>query len=316
MKLNFEEYIIDIAERVSTELGNVLDVSTTRWIKRPIEKEQFKDATLAFYVDGKRRTNDVVLLISNYYFPDVVEADVARAREIALRVSQHVGRHIAAPICEGKYGNQTYATFSRLSSLSDFRLIRLFQKNNAAKIILPWLIDLAKETKEERGAPDEYENYFVHPLVTLCNDKLVSADVRNLASEYLEFVHNRKTELFTVVQHGDFWIGNVFFERRILPEINPTLGEFSVVDWRGSSLDGYPCIDFLRLCSSMFNIGSARNKELLAQYLDALEISQDEFRLYCLLALGRLGAELDQFPKEIYLRLCDRTSEFIKAHSY
>jgi hypothetical protein len=33
------------------------------------------------------------------------------------------------------------------------------------------------------------------------------------------------------------------------------------------------------------------------------------------LALGRLGAELDQFPKEHYCSLCDRVFEFLQVHT-
>jgi len=232
-----------------------------------------------------------------------------------MRVSEPVGSRIAAPVNEGKFGEQTYAAFSRLSPLSDFRLVRALQKHRAARRILPWMVEIARETKQHRDGPLDFERYFVNPLVALCNDKDLSDRVRDRAAEYLRFVRTRKTNLFTAVQHGDFWIGNVFFERRVLPNINPSLGDFSVIDWRGARLDGYPCIDWMRLCSSLFRDGSSRNNELVSAYINALGISALEFQAYCFLALGRLGDELDQFPKERYIAACDKTLAFIDAHA-
>lgn len=315
MRLEFEEYVLDIAGQVSDSLGDTLDVSTTRLIGLPTGKKALLDSTLAFYVDGKHRTDDVVLLVSNASFPDVVHADVARAREIAARVSDPVRVHISAPVSEGKLGTQTYAAFSRLSPLSDFRLVKRLQKHKAARKVLPWIVELAKETKEHRDAPPDFERYFIHPLVALCDDDALSDNVRNRADEYLGVVRNREANLFTVVQHGDFWIGNVFFARRAFPNINPALGDFSVIDWRGARLDGYPCSDWLRFCSSLFKSRSAQTAELISAYKNALEISDLEFQVYCFLALGRLGGELDQFPKERYIAACDNTLAFIDAHS-
>ncbi|QJF51595.1 hypothetical protein [Roseobacter ponti] len=314
MKSDFDAYITGIAKDVSGKLGNSLDVSTTRWIRPPTGEDQVRDATLAFYVDGHKRGDDVVLLISNTLFPGAVKADVACARDVAGRVSRQVSAHISAPVCEGQSGKQTYAAYSRLSPLSEFRPVRMLQKARAAKQTLPWLVQLAKETRLHRGTPEDYERVFADPLASLGGDTNVPARVRARAQEYRDFVQDRKPDLFTVVQHGDFWIGNVFFERRKLPDLNPYLGDFSIIDWRGARQDGYPCTDCMRFCSSLFRTGSERNSQLIAEYRSALDIPAEEFQVYCFLALGRLGTELDQFPAEKYAELCDHTLTFIDTH--
>ncbi|RYH06237.1 hypothetical protein [Tropicimonas sp. IMCC6043] len=315
MLIEFEEYVLDIAMEVSRSLGDTLEVSSTRWISRPIGKGRVKDATLAFYVDGKRRSDDIVLLISNPSFPSVVQADVAQAREIAVRVSHRVGCHIAMPVVEGRFGKQTYAAFTRLSPLSDFRLVKAFQRRRAGSVILPWIVELAKETRQYPSTPSDIERYFVQPLVSLRDDEALSGRVRDRATEYLGVVRGERVSLFTAAQHGDFWIGNVFFVRRAFPRINPVLGDFTVIDWRGSRMNGYPCVDWMRLCSSLFKVGSSSNDRLISAYQSALGISALEFQVYCFLALGRLGEELDQFPKERYIAMCDKALAFIDAHS-
>ncbi len=315
MRNQIHKEVLEIVERISKCLGNTLEPSTTLSITRPEGKGRVKDATLAFYVDGKKSENDVVVLISNTLYPEAVHFNVSQAHEIARRVSPQVSLHIQKPIAKGKIGERTYAAFSRLSPISEYRIVRATQKYRAASRTLPWIVGLAKETMLYRDTPKEFERYFLEPLVSLRDSENVSDKVRIRAAEYLEIVRKKEMRWFTAVQHGDFWIGNVMFERRAFTNINPALGDFSVIDWGGARLDGYPCFDWMRLCRSLFGYGASKNKKFVASYTDSLGISALEFEIYCFLALGKLGAELDQFPMERYIGACDRTLAYIDALS-
>lgn len=314
MSFQFESYVHEIVERVSQDLGHSLDLSTTRWINRPVGKELVKDASLAFYVDGKKRADDIVLLVANTVFPGVIHADIARAREVSALLSPDVARHVSAPINMGTFGDQTYAAFARLSPVSDTRLVRLLQKRRAARKVFPWVVELARQTQKSQDDPKQFERHFVRPLQALSNNDAVSDRVRQRAADCLEFVQQGSANFFTCVQHGDFWIGNVFFDRRKAESINPSLGDFSVIDWRGAQLDGYPCVDWMRFCSSLFKTGSRQNNDLISDYRAALNVSAMEFQTYCFLAFGRLGEELDQFPIERYVAGCDRNLTFLDTH--
>lgn len=313
MTSDLEKCAVDIAKQVSTALGDSLELSTMRWISQPAEDVAVKDATLAFYVDGKRPTQDIALLISNASFPDAVGEDVARAKEIATCVSRDVARHIISPVCEGRYGRQSWAAFSRLSSLSTYRGLRLLQKPVVSKRLLPWLAALAMDTKEHKADSASYEAYFVRPLGTLAGDPDLSSSFRRFADACSKRVLERRPDLFTVVQHGDFWLGNVMFQRTRLPGLNPTLGDFRVIDWRGARLDGYPCADAIRLVSSLYRANSSKSFRFMNQYLAHLEISDFNMAIYCLLSLGQLAENLDQFPKGRYCQLCEETFNFLRA---
>ncbi len=315
LRLDFEEYVIDIVEKISQDLGSVLDASTTRWVSRPAGKEHIKDATLAFFVDGHRYRDDIALLISNPSFTDAVADDVSRSRDVALLVGQEVGKHIVSPVCQGVYNKQTYAAFSRLSPVSSYRVARLFQKRMVSGRVVSWLESLAIETRESRSAQSEYSQYFCQPLEIICGDREMPQEIRAFADLCGVFVSKNQPDLFTVVEHGDFWIGNVLFQRRFIPDLNPLLGEFSVIDWRGSRTDGYPCIDLVRFCSSIFRNGSSKTDSLISSYIGGLQISKFEMSIYCILSLGRLRADLDQFPKDRFYFLCERVFEFLQAHS-
>ena len=221
MKYDFEEYVIDIVEEVSRNFGNVLDASTTRWVSRPAGKKRVKDATLAFFVGGHRNRNDIVLLISNPSFAYAVGDDVSRAKEVALVVGQEVGKHIVNPVCQGVFHKQTYAAFSRLSPVSSYRVPRQFQKMLISGRVVSWLGLLAKETRQSRSAQPEYSQYFCQPLETISGDREISQEARAFADRCGVFVSKYRPELFTVAEHGDFWIGNVLFQRRIYSRLKP-----------------------------------------------------------------------------------------------
>lgn len=314
MKLEFEEYIIDVVEQSSRALGGRLDISSIRWIGRPAGKDRVKDATLAFYVDGNRRVDDAVLLVSNPSFGQTVSMDIECAREVAMRVDHEVGKHISRPIHEGKFGNQTYAFFYRLSPLSNNRIVRRLQKPAAIRKVAPWLAYLAEQTKQEKYESIDYDLLFIKPLIGISQDKDISKNVRHCAKDVLKRIEMERPKLFTVVQHGDFWAGNVFFERRILENVNPLLGDFAVIDWRGMRLDGYPFMDLVRFCLSLYKVDAPQNAVMLREYGEHLCIPEDDVSVYLMLALGRLGAELDQFPKERYCAMCDTIFGFIQNH--
>lgn len=314
MNLDFEEHIIDVVNHVSKELGDTLDVSTLRWVGRPATKGDVMDASQAFYVDGKRRSDDVVLLLSNESFGHTVAEDVARARAVAGRVDQTLRSHIIKPVYEGRVGNQTYALFSRLNPLSDYRIVRFLQKARASTRVAAWLTKLAQQTRKVSQEEAEYERLFLKPLESLAGDDDINPRIKAFARQSLEHIRKARPDLITIAQHGDFWSGNVLFERRFLGDFNPFLGRFSVIDWRGLWLDGYPGIDLVRFCLSIYKVGASRNNQLMSDYRAALDLSPHELRVYITIALGRLGQELDQFPKDRYCIMCDRIFGFAETH--
>lgn len=312
--MTVDAYVVEIAGEVSRALGDSLVLPSTRWISQPPGVGAVKDATLALYVDGKQTAQDIVLLISNPAFPDAVGDDVAQAREIAAQAGPDVARHIISPLCTGRFGPQSWAAFTRFSPVSTNRGVRLVQKTGVARRILPWLVGLAQDTRSHKAEPLAYEACFVAPLATLAEDADLPCDLRRVAQACRDRVLTQRPPLFTVAQHGDFWIGNIMFQRRPWPDLNPCLGDFHIIDWRGARPDGYPCTDATRFFSSLYKRNSSKSGAYLRQYQAQLEISDFDMTVYSLLGLGQLGQALDQFPKENYCLLCEETFSFLKAH--
>jgi hypothetical protein len=309
----FEDYIVNAAEQSSQALGGTLDLPSLRWIGRPGGKEHIKDTSLPFYIDGKKRADDVVLLLSNPTFGEAVALDVECAREVAARVGQDVARHISEPVHEGKVGTQSYAVFSRLSGLSENKIIRKLQKPAITKKVMPWLAQLGSQTRQDTHAAQDYDRLFIDPLASMSQDADLPKPITSYSKTLLERIKRDRPKLFTVLQHGDFWAGNVFFERRALENINPLLGDFTIIDWRGRRLDGYPIIDLVQYGLSLYKPDAPQNGAILQQYMQDLRIPREDVGAYIMLALGRLGADLDQFPKDQYCTVCETTFGFVKS---
>jgi len=314
MSVDIDPYIIDIGEQASTELGGTLNLSSTRAIGGGPDKGRVTDAGFAFYIDGYRRADDAVLLVSSPSYGHTVAENVDCARTVADRVDQDVSRHISRPIYEGQFGAQSYALFSRLSPISDNKIIRHLQRPGVTGRVAPWLSSLATQTKQAAQDASDYDRLFIEPLIGLSKDTDISEHIRDCAKRICTQVQQDRPALFTVVQHDDFWVGNIFFERRMLENLNPALGDFSIIDWRGMRLDGYPCLDLTRYCRSIYSAGDARNGAIVRAYGASLGLTKQEMSTYLMLALGRLGAELDQFPKERYRSMCEKVFRFLQNH--
>ncbi|WP_306115423.1 MULTISPECIES: hypothetical protein [unclassified Roseovarius] len=309
-----EEYVFDIVEMISSATDNALDAASTRGVPRPTGKADIADASLAFFVDGRKREDDIVLLVSNPQFPNVVGEDVSKAKTIVQRVDRDVGHHIAQPVHEGTHDQQTYAAFRRLAPLSSSRLIRFKQKRFYGPHVSSWLSSLALQTKTERHDLSDLSTYLTTPLKALCENSEISPALRRHAEAYLDRFSKAPQMIFTTVEHGDFWTGNVLFERGSILRPGSFFGDFFVIDWRGSALDGYPCIDLVRFCTTVYGKQSKLTADLLARYRAALGLSPFEMGLYCTLGLGRLGLNMDKFPVDRFNQLGQTILDVIDVH--
>lgn len=311
---DFPQYIVDgIIKQVSDDLGGTINTAAVHWIPRPQGKETTRDATLAIYVDGHSRKDDIVVLISNPDFPDAVADDMACAKTASDVVEGEISQHIIRPVSAGNLNGQTYGAFPRLYPMSDNRLLRVFQKRAFAADVIDWLVAFAAQTKNN-GSNLPYIDAFSRPLELLSEDSEAPARVRSATRLSAEFISREQPELFTTAQHGDFGIWNILFGKKPARNWNPVLGQFQIIDWRGMRQDGYPCADLVTFCSSLYRRGASGPSAHIERYIKGLSIPRTEMYLYCLLRLGQIRANLDQFPKPQFYALCEGTLEFLKAH--
>lgn len=313
---HIDEYIHRIAAHLAQELGGKIDPKTVRWT-REFSEAEVGDQTLALFLDGHVRRDDVVLLISNPKFPDTVQHSLDRLSAVANLLSAETAGPIVQPVSSGVRDGQTWAAFPRFNPMSDSRVIGYAQKIGFSPKVADWLAGVATQTRRGHSDPEDYDKYFVAPLNTLCGASDMPPALRSAAFGCLHYVTETRRELFTTVEHTDLWLGNVMFGRGAGEGRRPGLmGNFYVVDWRGARLDGYPAADLVRFCESIFIHGGSRPGTLLREYGRRVGIGPYEMGLYVLLSLGRLGMELDQFPRDRYIALSVAVFEFMKRHLF
>lgn len=289
----------EIAATVSEDLGGVLKLDSLRW-SRPPSEALVVDATLALLIDGHRARDHSVLLVSNPQFPNAISEAVSHAKSVAERLNPDTASHVMLPRCTGRHEGQSYALYSRLTPMSDNRLLRLVQKNVAAPRVARWLQDVALQSRQTALTPERVETVFRAPLNSLQEEPELPDTLRRFAGGALDRIEQDNSHLFTIIEHADFWYGNALFDPALIPGVT---GTFRVIDWGGARLDGYAGIDLLRYCRSCFRPGARQTRHLMSGYLAALDIPQQEAGLHPMAALGRLGLNLDQFPKARYIAL-------------
>jgi hypothetical protein len=308
LRTTIEEYILDIAQIAAREIGVNYDLLTFRSLVSSERQQTVADASLVFAIDGMNRRDDVIIVVSNPQFPNTAFEAAVRAKAFRSVLSPKTAEKVLLPLFEGTFETQSYAIYRRLRPLSDVKGFAYFQKRLIANPVVKWLSEVAKETESRPIGRDVVERSFMVPLDYLTNERDLSERPRATALKYLTMVKAQDAELISVAEHGDLWIGNILLEQRLL---NKT---FFVIDWRGSRLDGYPFVDLLRLCMSI-GVRNLKARSLFERYAADAALSGIDPALHCLAALGRIGLNLDQFPKAGYLDLVERAcSALVQVH--
>jgi Phosphotransferase enzyme family len=133
-------------------------------------------------------------------------------------------------------------------------------------------------------------------------DDDIPEGVKVAARASLAAVEAGRVRTFTCLQHGDFWFGNIMFDRSAMPGMAPFVQRFRVIDWGSSRTDGYPGIDLVRFLLSTFGPG-VHSVHAFGRYCEGTRSSLADLAVGCLCALGRLGMELDEFPKRNFIAM-------------
>ena len=305
-----QEEIIEIAEQSSSRLGSRLRVESARSVEAPPPDQRVADATSAYLVDGETKDDDCVIIVSPPDFPDAVAQNASGAVIAQSLLGATLGERVGAPLLADRWRGRSYALYPRFSGFSDNRVVRRTQKLWATPAIMSWLQHSYRQTAVERGTED-IENTFLAPLAVLTGDDGIPPVIRDAARAAESAVSGGRVKLVTCLAHNDFWLGNIMFERTAIPGMAPFVGQFRVIDWAGCSTDGYPGFDAIRYLLSAFGRNSHRD-QWMNEYCDATNLSQADISVGCFCALGRIGGNLNQFPKARFVDLAQAFHDFLE----
>jgi hypothetical protein len=100
----------------------------------------------------------------------------------------------------------------------------------------------------------------------------------------------------TTPMHGDLWKGNVLHGSGSTP--------FTLVDWRGAEIDGFPVFDLVRAASS-FGLSPRGLRRELQLHQAALGCQAEDLPLYLLGALGHYALHRGEMPLDLLRTMID-----------
>ena len=134
-----------------------------------------------------------------------------------------------------------------------------YSRERIAAAVVDWLGELGLESVKDSGPglSQDMLDILDRFVATTGNNRL------RVKVEYArDVLREIRTDIPTVVQHGDFWPGNIMLART---------GHVSgIVDWEGCSLEGYPGCDCVRMLAAV-ETGAASTTRLINRYCDVLD---------------------------------------------
>ena len=298
-----EKQIREFVDYLNQRREGIYNFSGLRPLGKANEINLVSDSPDKYYLPGLHERDNAVLMVSNKQFPDFI----ARATDIIKQIRQMVTEGprdtILNTVAEGYFKGQSFAVWLEYQPLSEHKIIRAIQKRFIHGKVFSFLRQLAKDGLTADLTPEKIIEHIDAPLRCVAENSRQSNQIRSHSEKALKKLDAGEWVPVTTIQHSDFWLGNILLQKSKHRPLKNDYG-FYVIDWSGASLNGAPIFDFIRYCMSS-NISTARARKELLKYSQFIDVSQDELLFYLLVALGNIGLNLEEFPEERYLKMCD-----------
>jgi hypothetical protein len=236
-------------------------------------------------------TSKFVLLVSPPAFAQAVGADVAKAADMRNCLGT-LGFPVARPIDSGIAMGLSYALTPYWRPMARERQRGIWDQWRMKTPLLTWLSDIAREHKHV-GDVSAYQAAFD----ALDGAVEAQSSTAHLLSEAKSRFEGGDFKPVHIPMHGDLWKGNILHGEANRP--------FTLIDWGGSELNGYPLYDLMRLALS-FRISTSALRGELDRHRAALNCADADLPLFLLGALGHYAEKRGEFPLDRFREMADR----------
>lgn len=286
------------------------EISDVALLTKEAVADSAEDAPSRTCIRDKQGRAVAVMAVSSRVDPEQVARSLANAKGAREMLGPDLGSVILEPIAEGSYEGLTYALWQWRRSLSGSRIMAFLQKRRARKRVLAWLREVTAVTCRP-VAEDQLEPAYRRPLEALARDEAMSEGLRGAAATGLRRLADGSWQPCFVLEHGDFWLGNVLYPRLRFNREGHTRG-FVLIDWAGARLQGYPFYDLLRLAlSSGLRPAQLRKEALL--HCASLGCEPGDAFSYLVAGLGASGLDLGHFPPDRYHAIAETAYRTLEA---
>ena len=297
------QYAIDIVELENQKSETKYDPGSLAALDRKNPGKEVEDSPAIFTIDGFRPEDDSIAIVSNEQFPNFVNEAVVKTNAAAKRLDQRLSRPVLCPTTTGNYGVQSYAFWPRHRPISNNRILKRVQILNLYQRAFQWLCDVAKTTQLPVEAGEELAKQYKDPLSFLLKEDYIPDAIKGIASDTLAELESGIFQPVSILQHGDFWYGNILLDKSWPFSLNSP-SSFFLIDWGGANIHGYPYVDALRYLMSVGKRGSAMS-HYLNLYSNNSGLSIKDISRYICAYAGFLGMHRNEFPLDRYLKLVD-----------
>lgn len=232
----------------------------------------------------------VVVTVSPTLFPEIVAQECLQAARMRSLLGA-LGAPILEPLDTGRVLTATYAVLPYRRPLATSRGLRWLERRRVMRHMLGWLLQVARR----HGVACEAERYEV-ALRALAQAVPTDSPTAALVAAAAAHLASGRFTPRSLPMHGDLWKGNVL--RGIAP------ARFTLVDWRGSALQGFPVFDLIRAAQS-FGLSAAALRRELQQHRAALGCQAEDLPVYLLGALGHYASRLGEMRPSLFRAMAD-----------
>ena len=213
MSQAFDYCIHEIIEKNRSLLGDQFNDSCLHSLDKPGFKNQVKDSANVYRIEQSLGGSPLILTVSNPEFPDAVGDAVGRAQTVRSLLTAEIADPILSPMLCAECEGRSYAFWPLQIPISENRLLRKAQLLSINSRVIKWIAKLGKTTGVTKHSSEAIQDQFIDPLKYVLDDTDMPAAVKQAAQCTLVALQASKFNPVSVVQHGDFWQGNILLAR-------------------------------------------------------------------------------------------------------
>ena len=294
----------DLKSWLHAQVAASLDIDPAELRFSLLSKPEVADGTTVAAVNDAAGRRRAVVLCSTPAYPDMVERAMSRANEAKTLLGPVIGAPILDPLTTGRVNGLSYTVLPYCDRLTDARPFWWIQRAVLRPALFDWLCQSNKRSVSA-VPPGEIDHRFFTPLRHVASESALSEHLRFAAKEAIARLDSGAWTPKHVLMHGDLWKGNILLRREKGTHHWQRWGRrFAVIDWPGSSLQGYAIYDLVRLAQSMRTSSQSVRHEL-GRHCAVLQCQPVDAKCHLLAALGHIAMTRESFPMAIYVRMAE-----------
>lgn len=241
-----------------------------------------------------------VLVGSAAAAPDLAARHARRAHQVVEALPSSLASVVLTPLLAGEAEGRSYVVWPYRVPAGDGRLAQWLWRRRLAGPVSSWLLSVTEATRTPIPA-GQVGTHLLEPLAALQAVPGISARVIESAEAAIRAFSSGALRPVHVLMHNDLWTGNLL-AGGIHSESGPF--SFTIIDWAGAEVQGYPGYDLARWSASVRQKPAAYGRAL-ARHGTVLGCEAGGMASYLAAALGYLAMHLEGLSPQRFVRLAD-----------